>query len=148
MISDLKKISTYSLQGILRYLSLRFTRKDYIVSGACHQCGGCCRQINLKTEKGWIRDEEDFQYLLTIHKKFMRFTVSGKDRQGFLLFSCSWLDEAGYCKDHENRLDICINYPAKSLMFCGGEVAKGCGYRIEKVTPFSKYLEDECQKLK
>lgn len=134
------------MQGIIRYILLRITNKEYIISGSCNQCGGCCRKINLKTDRGWIRKEDEFLELLEKHQEFKRFTVSGIDRQGFLQFSCSYLDDTGLCKNHADRLDICKNYPAKSLMFCGGQVAEDCGYRIEKVTPFARVLEKECQK--
>ncbi len=144
----IKDLSSCSLQGLLRLLILKIAGKDYLIVGSCIGCGSCCRKINLKTSKGWIRSEEHFKRMLKVHHDFQRFDIAGKDSQGFLQFSCSWLMSSGLCRDHKNRLDICRKYPAKSLMFCGGSISEECGYTIETVTPFKKILEMETQRLK
>ncbi len=144
----LKDLSSCSLQGLLRKLLLKIYGKDYLVAGSCIGCGSCCRKINLRTSTGWIRSEEHFKRMLKLNHDFHRFEITGKDSQGFLQFSCSWLMSSDFCRDHKNRLDICRKYPAKSLMFCGGSISEGCGYTIETVTPFKKVLEEETNRLK
>ncbi len=74
--------------------------------------------------------------------EYERFVVSGKDSQGFLQFSCTWLTEKGGCQNHDNRLPLCRKFPDKSLHFCGGMLPDGCGYSISEVKPFKKYLDD------
>ncbi len=142
-----KRLSSYSLQGLYRVLLLRLTGKEYIVTGSCNYCGNCCRKINLKASTGWLRSEKQFNRMQITSPDFDRFKIVGRDSQGFLQFTCSWLLETGLCQDHENRLDICSGYPEKSLMFCGGMITEGCGYRIEKVTPFNKILSREKKRL-
>lgn len=143
MQSFFKEISTFSLQGIFRYITLFLLGKEYYISGACNGCGNCCRKIHLKSSAGWIRSEEHFSKLKKIHPDFNRFSITGIDPQGFLLFTCDWLTASGSCKNHEHRLEICKSYPSKSLLFCGGYIPETCGYVAEKVIPFRKVLEQE-----
>ncbi len=147
MGSMMNTLSSYSIQGILRFLHLKIRGKEYFISGSCNRCGNCCRKISLKTSKGWIRSEEHFKKMVKEHEDFDRFVITGKDEQGFLQFTCSWLLPSGECRDHVNRLAICRKYPSKSLMFCGGHIPEECGYTIETVTPFRKILEEETRRL-
>ncbi len=120
--------------------------KELLVTGSCSCCGNCCRKINLEGERGWLRSEKDFFDVLHDYPEYKRFQITGKDKQGFLQFSCTWLSEAGLCRDHENRLGLCNTFPDKSLHFCGGMLPPGCGYMINEVRPFSNYLADSEKK--
>lgn len=93
-----------------------------------------------------MRYEEDFFEVVADFPEYARFQITGKDEQGFLRFSCTWLTDEGFCKDHKNRLDLCRNFPDKTLHFCGGTLPDGCGYMIREVRPFKKYLSDEIEK--
>jgi uncharacterized protein len=135
-------LSTYSFLGLVRYLRLRFMGKELLVTGSCSCCGNCCRKINLEGEHGWLRSEKDFHEVLIDYPEYERFSITGKDDQGFLQFSCSWLTDAGLCRDHEKQLSICTNFPDKNLHFCGGTLPPGCGFMISEVRPFSSYLAD------
>jgi len=135
-------LSSYSFLGLIRYLRMRFMGKELIVTGSCRCCGNCCRKINLEGGRGWLRSEEDFFDVLNEYPEYERFIIIGKDDQGFLQFSCTWLTDAGLCRDHENRLSLCTNFPDKSLHFCGGTLPPGCGFMINEVRPFSRYLAD------
>jgi len=137
-----KLLSTYSFLGLIRYLRMRLMGKELLVTGSCHCCGNCCRKINLEGERGWLRLEKDFLKVLHDYPEYHRFVITGKDEQGFLQFSCTWLSDAGFCRDHENRLELCTNFPDKSLHFCGGKLPLGCGYAINEVRPFKSYLDD------
>jgi hypothetical protein len=139
-------LSAYSFSGLIRYLRLRITGKDLLVNGACRNCGNCCRKINLEGRKGWLRQEEEFFAVVAGYPEYKRFQITGKDEQGFLCFSCTWLTDEGFCKDHEKRLNLCRNFPDKTLHFCGGVLPEGCGYEICEVRPFKKYLADEVSK--
>jgi uncharacterized protein len=135
-------LSTYSFFGLIRYLRMRFMGKELLVTGSCRCCGNCCRKINLEGGRGWLRSQKDFIEVLSDYPEYERFSITGKDDQGFLLFSCSWLTDTGLCRDHENRLSLCTNFPDKALHFCGGNLLPGCGFVINEVRPFSEYLED------
>lgn len=121
---------------------MRVMGKELLVNGSCNCCGDCCRKINLEGERGWLRSEKDFLDVLQDYPEYERFVMTGKDEQGFLQFSCSWLNGEGHCRDHENRLALCTNFPDKSLHFCGGVLPPGCGFAINEVRPFSSYLAD------
>jgi hypothetical protein len=117
--------------------------KDLLITGSCHCCGSCCKTINLEGASGWLRSEKEFFEVLHEYPEYERFQISGKDDQGFIQFTCKWLTTEGFCKDHTKRLALCMNFPDKSLHFCGGQLPPGCSYRIDEVRPFDKYLEDE-----
>ena len=143
MLAFRKLLSFCSFVGLLRYFRLKLTGKELLVSGSCQNCGNCCRRINLEGYRGWLRQESDFWDVVTEYPEYERFQIMGKDKQGFLRFTCSWLTDEGYCQDHPNRLRLCRNFPDKALHFCGGTLPPGCGYTLQEVRPFDKYLEDE-----
>ena len=118
--------------------------KKVVVTGSCNLCGRCCRRVSLEAGGRWLRSEAEFNRLLTIYPEYRRFSLTGRDSQGFLLFTCSWYDEpSGVCRDHDNRLEICRSYPDIDLYFTGGEIHGGCGYQFSEVVPFEKILNRE-----
>ena len=135
--------SSYSFLGLIRYVRMKCMGKELLVTGSCRSCGNCCRKINLEGQGGWLRSEEDFLAVVKDYPEYERFTFTGRDQQGFLQFSCTWLTDEGFCRDHDNRLSLCMNFPDKSLHFCGGALPPGCSYSIREVRPFSKYLEEK-----
>ncbi len=136
-------LSSYSLLGLIRYLRMRAMKRELLITGSCNCCGDCCRKINLEGEYGWLRQEKDFHSVVSDHPEYQRFQITGRDDQGFLQFSCNCLTKNNICGDHANRLDICRNFPDKSLHFCGGKLPANCGFQITEVRPFSKFLKDE-----
>lgn len=136
-------LRTCSPMGLIRYLRMLLMGRELLITGSCHCCGNCCKKINLEGVGGWLRSERDFYEVLREHPEYERFQVIGKDAQGFVQFSCTWLTTEGLCRDHTKRLALCMNFPDKSLHFCGGQLPAGCGYSIDEVRPFDKYLEDE-----
>lgn len=136
-------LSSYSFLGLIRYLRMKCMGKEVLVIGSCLSCGRCCRKINLEGRGGWLRSNDDFLAVLKDYPEYERFTLTGRDQQGFLQFSCTWLTEDGLCRDHENRLPLCESFPDKNLYFCGGALPDKCGFSIREVRPFSKYLEEE-----
>lgn len=144
----LSKFRNYTLQGCIRYLHIRMTGKAVRVQGTCKLCGRCCRKISLEANGRWIRSEREFNRLVKIHPEFSRFEIIEKDSSGFLLFSCSWHLPEGICKDHENRLPICTQFPHKSLYFSDAGVPTGCGYYFTVGVPFSKMLQENLDEQK
>ncbi len=138
-------LSTYSPLGLIRYLRMKVMGKELLITGSCHCCGNCCRKINLDGTYGWLRSEKEFFEVLKDYPEYERFEITGKDDQGFVQFTCKWLTDEGICVDHANSLSICVNFPDKSLHFCGGQLPSGCGFTLNEVRPFAKYLEDEIE---
>lgn len=137
------QLETYSLFGLLYAIWLRIRGRELYLGGHCTSCGRCCRKLSLTGLDGWIRNEKEFEKVVAISPGFERFQISGRDEQGFLIFSCSWHTPEGYCGDYENRLPLCKNFPEKSLKFCGGGLPPGCGYYFKEVVPFAKILKNE-----
>ena len=143
MAKILQLLRTYSPMGLIRYLRMLMMGKELLITGSCHCCGNCCKKINLEGVNGWLRSEKDFYVVLHEYPEYERFQITGKDEQGFIQFSCTWLTDEGLCRDHTKRLALCKNFPDKSLHFCGGKLPSGCGYSINEVRPFDRYLKDE-----
>ena len=141
-----KKVKNASFLGYIRYLRLKVTGKTVIVTGRCNGCGTCCRSISLEHEGGWIRNEKTFDRIVKNYPEYDRFKVIGNDNQGFLLFNCSWITSEGICRDYENRLRLCEDFPETSLVFCGGQLPRNCGYCFAEVVPFDKILKKELKK--
>lgn len=141
-------LKSVTISGIIRHVYLKLAGKEYIIEGSCKSCGECCRLINLKYEKGWIRSLSQFEELIEDSPEYERFSVVSEGKNGFLQFTCTWLTESNICGDYPERLEICRKYPSKSLYLCGGQMLKGCGYRLNEVVPFKKYLERELKRRK
>lgn len=131
---------SYSLVGLLFAISLKARGKKILITGTCRACGSCCMRISLEGPGGWLRSEKIFIEMVKRNPPLRRFEILGRDSQGFLIFSCNWSSNDGLCKDYENRLDLCKNFPDKSLLFSGGKLPDGCGYSFSQVTSFEKIL--------
>lgn len=136
----------FSLRGILYYIYLKIRRRSILVAGTCRGCGTCCRRISLEGPHGWLRSNKKFATLADKNPDYSRFAIIGKDSDGFLLFACSWLTADGVCQNYENRLALCRNFPESSLVFAGGRLPSGCGYRFAEVVPFASILKKEISK--
>jgi len=144
--SFIERLKRYSISGWFRFLRMKFAGRMVAVSGSCNLCGRCCRRVSLEAGGRWLRSEAEFKRLVKNYQEYERFTMIGRDGQGFLLFTCSWYDEeTGVCRDHDHRLEICRNYPDIDLYFTGGEIHNGCGYRFSEVVPFEKFLNRELE---
>ena len=144
----LRRLRPSSPAGFIRYLWLKLRGKTIMVTGSCHGCGSCCSAICLEGDKGWLRSENTFHRIVEKYPEYGRFIVIGRDTQGFLLFRCTWCTAEGTCSSYEERLPLCRRYPESSLVFAGGRLLTGCGYRFAEVVPFEKVLRRELKKTK
>lgn len=126
---------------------LKISGKEYLVTGKCNYCGQCCERINLRSRRGWLRHERDFQELVKRSPEYGRFSIVSIDSQGYLEFTCTHLDTGNSCREYNNRPDICKKYPSKSLVLQGGKLIEGCGYSIQVGKSFSKHLSKAAQKI-
>lgn len=146
MLTQIRRLRSFSAVGLLRFVAMKLRGRSILVAGSCRGCGSCCRQLSLEGNEGWLRSESSFAKIVAKYPEYDRFTITGKDSQGFLLFTCSWLTADGSCIDHQRRLALCRNFPESSLLFCGGKLPAGCGYRFKAVIPFEKILARELRK--
>ena len=137
------RVCSLTLIGWMRLLRQRITGKQTHISGTCIGCGECCRLVNLKYSNGWIKNENQFEELIRKNPEYRRFIPAGRDEQGCMQFTCSLLGDDLSCREYEKRLTICRKYPSKSMHLCGGAVPPSCGYSIDEVTPFARYLRDQ-----
>ena len=110
----------YSVNRIIRYLKYKLLGKELIISGSCRQCGDCCREISLWVDSSWITSKRKFKKLVKEDPDYARFKIIGRNPQGPLLFSCTWLQEDNTCLDYENRLDFCQKFPSKEIFIKDG----------------------------
>ncbi len=147
-LSFLHRLRSFSWTGLYNFFSLKLRRKSIVVMGSCRSCGSCCQNICLEGRNGWLRSESAFAKVVIKYPEYGRFEAVGKNAQGFLLFSCSWFTPQGTCRDYDNRLPLCANFPESSLVFAGGQLPVNCGYRFTEVVPFAKILHQEMNRKK
>jgi uncharacterized protein len=133
----------FTISGFFRFLKLKLMRREILISGGCRRCGACCRKVSLDIGGSWVKSESQYRKLVSDNPDYERFTITGRDPQGHLEFTCSWLQEEGSCRDYENRLKICDGFPDKRIFFMNGSLPGDCGYSIREGTPFEKVLERE-----
>lgn len=140
-------VRDFTITGLLHYCWLKLSRKELLVVGSCLCCGNCCRALNLEGPSGWLRSKKTFKKLLTRNPEFKRFEITGHDGSGYLLFRCNRLDDNGLCGDYENRPSVCLDFPHKDLLFCGGTLPTGCGYGFVEITSFNKILKKKMKEI-
>jgi len=143
---SLGRFSTFTLAGLVHFLSLKLRRRRISLRGACRQCGCCCRSVCLADSSGWVRSEKSFGKICEQFPEYQRFKISGKDSEGYLLFTCTWCSADGKCRDYGQRLDICRNYPENSLVFAGGVLPEECGFYFVENADFARILQREMRR--
>jgi Fe-S-cluster containining protein len=131
----------HSPLGVLRYLRMKLLGRQVIVRGQCEMCGACCKKISLDIGGSWVRSVRRFKRLVRKNSDYARFEITGRDRNGYLEFRCTWLQKDGTCRDYDNRLQICRSYPDTELYFTNGKLIKGCGFALEEVPDFERLLK-------
>ncbi len=133
---------------IKRFILSKILRKHYLRTGKCKGCGGCCSHIYVKHFRHVVKDEKEFEKLQYLHYFYSGLKIIGKDDLG-LIFECTHLDpDTKKCKIHFWRPGICRRYPQEELFSMGGTLSEDCGYKMEPIYPFKKYLNDADKKFK
>ncbi len=135
------------LYGFIKYLHLKLTGKEVVVSGRCINCGECCRRINIRHEGLWIRSERKFNKIAAQDPSIAKFRVIGKNSNNVLDFSCTNFGEDNLCTDYENRPDICREFPGKAVYYMESPLPATCGFKVHAGVPFEKVLEKEMKKM-
>lgn len=120
-------------RGLFRRFRAMVLRREVQIVGQCRMCGSCCNGILLR-DGGWIKNKKGFKKLCKSDPGHERFTVTGKDDYGHLVFACTLQGSDGLCTCYEDRLPLCRNYPTKSLYYQGGWIGPDCGFRFKSVS--------------
>ncbi len=139
-------MNSYSPLGFLKYIFMKLRGRRVYLRGSCSQCGTCCTSINIEGPKGWLRNELEFLRIIEKHPEYYRFSVTGRDNLGYLLFRCNKLTAQNKCSCYEERLPICKNFPDKNLIFMGGGLPENCRYKMVIAPSFKKILAKEILK--
>jgi hypothetical protein len=123
-------------------------KKIIEIQGACKRCGKCCTNINLCEAGTWISKKSQFRKMVAEKPEYARLQIIGKNTQGTLHFSCTWLNSNNECKDYENRLDICKVFPNQMVITNQGEVPEGCGFTVNVHSSFDAVLRKTIRREK
>jgi hypothetical protein len=117
------------LDNLLTNLTKKLFPRKWTLTGACRQCGNCCKEIYLKMTPGqmksrlftnisirWISWLFDFNLLRTDHEHH------------YLVFNCKHLTSDGKCGNYFWRPNICRNYPLVDY-FEEPKLLPGCGFK-------------------
>lgn len=121
-----------TLLGAFRYLHALVKRGRVAVTGHSLQCGACCRSLSLQADGGFIVSEHQFARACDEDERYRRFTITGADAFGTLLFTCGLL-QGNRCSGYANRFDFCRNYPTVNLYYLGQNLLPGCGFSFSFV---------------
>ncbi|CAG37257.1 YkgJ family cysteine cluster protein [Desulfotalea psychrophila] len=141
-----QSLRKFSYRGLLLQGKLRLSETELFVAGDCGRCGACCRSLSLEGPDGWLRSATTFAGLVRSNPEYERFILTGRDGQGYLLFTCCHLSEDGLCGDYSNRPAVCRGFPHKDLLLCGGELPTGCHYQFVEKRSFSQVLDKKIKK--
>ncbi|MBY0404791.1 MAG: YkgJ family cysteine cluster protein [Cyanobacteria bacterium] len=114
--------------------------KYYVRTGACNQCGKCCKDIYLIHGNETIDTLELFEALKPENPEYRHFKPVESTENG-LQFQCMHLSPTNQCTIYQNRPDFCRKYPSEKTILLGGALAKGCGYKFELLQTFDQVLQ-------
>jgi Fe-S-cluster containining protein len=106
-------------------------------------CGTCCKKLVLVDGRKIVRTEEEFRLLKKKYPEYEMFKLKSTNSDGDLVFECSKLNEDNTCSIHENRPDICTNYPTPAMFKHRGKLFKKCGYYVEPAVDFQEILDSK-----
>ncbi|MBD3393175.1 MAG: hypothetical protein GF418_13690 [Chitinivibrionales bacterium] len=132
-----------TIVSVIRRFRLKLSKKAVVRTGACNRCGGCCRSMTLVFRDKPITSPERFDLMVREHPEFERLVPNGRTTRGELLFACTWLEHNNTCRDYENRLAVCRDYPGTDMYLSGAGALPGCGYRFVFARPFCDILEEK-----
>ncbi|MEK7167572.1 MAG: YkgJ family cysteine cluster protein [Patescibacteria group bacterium] len=111
----------------------------------CSGCDECCRYVAIELDKP--TDQTDRQNIIWFLKHKNVKVYIGFDNKWYLEFStpCKELDRKGWCKDYDNRPQICREYDQKDCTGHSLSSAEKVCFTDSK--EFKKYLEKKKIKL-
>ncbi len=123
---------------IKKFFLAEVLKKHYIRTGKCKGCGKCCQNIYVRHAKAVISDEEEFEFLKSLHFFYSYLKIVGKDEIG-LIFECTKLDKTtGKCTAYSKRPLLCRQYPLEEIFMMGGGISPDCGYKFTPIKTFDE----------
>jgi len=106
-------------------------------TGECHQCGECCRTVNMTVVRDVTLRQHGNREELERYLGYRGIRVVGEDVTGNALFyevdiPCSQLTEDNGCKVHDSPAKkplLCLKYPDAP------NAIEQCGYAFERQSP-------------
>lgn len=105
-------------------------------TGECHQCGECCRTVNMTVVRDVTLRQHGNREELELYLGYRGIRVVGEDVTGNALFyevdiPCSQLTEDNGCKVHDSPAKplLCLKYPDAP------NAIEQCGYAFERQSP-------------
>lgn len=132
---------------IKKFFLSEILHRHYIRTGKCKGCGKCCQNIYVRHAKAVINNEEEFEYLKSLHFFYSYLKIVGKDEIG-LIFECTKLNkETGKCTAYNKRPSICRQYPMEEIFLLGGSITEDCGFKFIPIVSFEKVLKKTTKKF-
>ena len=108
----------------------------WIREGECHQCGECCRTVNITAVRDVTLRQHGSLEELRLYMKYRGIRVVGEDVATNRLFyeldiPCEQLTEDNGCRVHNSpeKPLLCLKYPEEP-----GDIPE-CGYTFRKKSP-------------
>jgi Fe-S-cluster containining protein len=132
-------------RGIYRCLRHRVLKRQVVVRGSCTLCGRCCKDIIIREGGAYLTSRKAFEKAKERHPGLSRFYISGR-RGSLITLTCTLQSPEGLCTDHENRLELCRDYPHAGIYYSGLNLEKHCGYELVEEPSFAGILEAAMRK--
>lgn len=116
-----------------------------IITGTCHCCGECCRNVILFSKFDMpIKNLRSFKRLVKQEPCYSMFEPHHKDPDhGYYYFTCTNLGKDNLCTIYAKRPSFCALFPEPKMILASGELLSCCGYQVTTKTGFSTILEKE-----
>lgn len=129
------------IKHVLRLITARFSNNTPRLEGECNQCGECCRNLTLSNAGKLIRNEDEFQALVTRYAEYRIFQPRYRDPiEQVLYFNCSMLGEDNRCRAYAQRPRVCRIYPNSKMFDLGARLPEACGYHLATESEFAAVL--------
>jgi len=116
------------LDNFLTNLTKRLIPTRYKLTGACRQCGSCCRRIILTMTPAQTRSPLFTNLSIRWISWLFGFRLIELDREHHSLhFNCRHQSAAGKCTVYRWRPNVCRNYPLVDY-FKEPKFLPNCGY--------------------
>lgn len=86
-------------------------RPRHLLTGECHKCGECCRQLLADPPAFVKRPGRAHDLFLAYHRLAHNFHPVGRGPEDEIIFACGHLRPDGRCGIYRHRPFLCRNYP-------------------------------------
>jgi len=120
-------------QSVYKLLNLMFERKGECEYETCKSC--CCKGVVLKGINAKpVSNQESFEELKSNPKQHKHWIKINENKKKEWVFECSQLGDKNACKIHDNRPDICRDFPAGIIA-----LTPACSYTFQLSEPIIKF---------